>query len=279
MVPIAPRAPVNQVLRLAPNLSGRDFVVGDIHGAYDYVLQAMAQAQFDPACDRILSVGDLVDRGTGSWRCAKFLDQPYVHAVCGNHEAMLLDLYADGEPPIEALQWAASRNGLGWWLLLSRETQQEILERFARLPLAIELDTDRGLVGFAHADVPAGMAWPEFVAKLNAGDDVVTQTALWGRSRIHADDCNGVVGAGRVFVGHSPQWAGLKRLGNVYAVDTGAVFAELGLKEDGRLTFANVTARTCVLTAPVPHILVDVREDPAPTPGQPFGAYAVAAGA
>lgn len=263
-----------RVLRLPRNEEGRDFVVGDIHGAYDLVVAAMRQVQFDSTRDRIISVGDLVDRGEGSWRCAQFLDQPYVFAVRGNHEDMLLDLYSAGEPPPSALQWAASRNGLGWWLHETPESRKEILARFARLPLVIELDTPRGSVGFIHADIPRGLSWPEFRAAIEADDPDVVLTALWGRTRIQSEDCAGVQGIGRVFVGHTPHWDGLRRYGNVYAVDTGAVFAALGIKPGGRLTFAGVATSTAVLLAPVPHVLVDVRADIEAEPTTPFGAYA-----
>ncbi len=103
--------------KLARNERGCDFVVGDIHGAFDLVLRAMDKARFDPAVDRLLSVGDLIDRGDGSHRCARFLAQPYVHAVRGNHEDMLLDLYKDGEPVPAVLMFAARSNGFpcGSW--------------------------------------------------------------------------------------------------------------------------------------------------------------------
>lgn len=55
------------------NLAGRDFVVGDIHGAYDLVIQGMKAARFNPTCDRLFAVGDLIDRGPGSHRAARFL--------------------------------------------------------------------------------------------------------------------------------------------------------------------------------------------------------------
>ena len=48
-------------------------------------------------------------------------------------------------------------------------------------------------------------------------------------------------GIGRVFVGHTPQWGGLRRYGNVYAIDTGAVFGWLGM--DGHLTCVNIERR------------------------------------
>lgn len=37
------------VLKLPKNTEGRDFVVGDIHGAYDLLDQALEEVKFDPA--------------------------------------------------------------------------------------------------------------------------------------------------------------------------------------------------------------------------------------
>ena len=264
---------MNSVKRLPANRAGRDFAVGDIHGAYDLVIQAMDEVGFDPSCDRLFSVGDLIDRGPGSYRCARFLAQPYVHAVRGNHEDMLIDLYAVGEPPQEALGWMAARNGLGWWLDASPEVRQDTLDAIRRLPIAIEVATYRGNVGFIHADVPAGMDWQTFLSGIEAGDKDIIETTLWGRDRIQGENNDGVPGVGRVFVGHTPRWGGLRRYGNVYAIDTGAVFGELDIKDEGRLTMVNLLARTGCLVEPRQVALVDVRNTDIP-PEYPFGLYA-----
>jgi hypothetical protein len=50
------------VLRLPANTRGRDFVVGDIHGTFYVLEQALAAVGFDPARDRVICVGDLIDR-------------------------------------------------------------------------------------------------------------------------------------------------------------------------------------------------------------------------
>jgi serine/threonine protein phosphatase 1 len=275
------RLPAPRVLRLAANTKGRDFIVGDIHGAYTTLLAAMKVANFDGSRDRILSVGDLIDRGPDSWRCAKFLAQPYVKAVCGNHEAMLLELYEFSEPDEAVLQWAARHNGFGWWLTVPQDQRQEILAAIAQLPTIIELETARGTVGLVHADVPAGMDWATFVGAVEAENPKVLETALWGRDRINRNNNDGVTGIGRVFVGHTPQWKGLQRRGNVIFTDTGAIFSEMGLKAEGRLSLVEVMTKTVFLTAPRPYRMIDVLEDP---PGSdsdqrtPFGAYARNAG-
>lgn len=270
---------VPRIRRLAANTKGRDFIVGDIHGAFTTLLAAMKAANFDGSCDRILSVGDLIDRGKDSWRCAKFLRQPYVEAVQGNHEAMLLELYKDGEPDEAVLRWAARQNGFGWWLDVAMDQRAEILQAISLLPTVIELETPRGLVGLVHADVPAGMTWPTFVKEIEAENQDVIQTALWGRDRINDGNEDGVEGIGRVFVGHTPQWNGLQQFGNCFAMDTGAIFGEIGRKAEGRLTFAETMCQTTVLTELRSTRLVDVREDPPgfiPPAAHPFGNYTAA---
>jgi len=215
------------VKRYPINTAGRDFIVGDIHGAFSLLLMAMDRVGFNPAADRLFCVGDLIDRGDESARVAKFLAQSYVHAVCGNHEDMLMQLHpGDDLPDFQEDHWMVRRNGFGWWLKTSKEQRREILNAVRTLPIVIEIDTPRGSVGVLHAEVPIGMSWSRFVTAIENKDEKVTETALWGRKRIESGDTDGVVGVGRVFVGHTPHWGGAKRFGNVFAVDTGAIFAE-----------------------------------------------------
>ena len=78
---------------LPSNQKGRDFVVGDLHGCFDLLDRLLEAVRFDPTCDRLLSVGDLVDRGPDSLRSLSFLEAPWFHAVKGNHESMLLEYF------------------------------------------------------------------------------------------------------------------------------------------------------------------------------------------
>ena len=139
------------------------------------------------------------------------------------------------------------------------------------MPIVIEVDTPRGTVGIVHAEVQQGLSWQEFVTLIENGDKTVTETALWGRTRIKMTDSDGVRGIGRVFVGHTPQWDGAKRFGNVYAVDTGAIFADMGEKEGARLTMMNLVHTSAVLIEPSPdHSPVNVLNQPV---AQKFGNY------
>lgn len=244
-IPAPPNAPPSsgvRVKRFGRNTNGRDFVVADIHGAFDLLVIAMAEIDFDPEADRIFSTGDLIDRGDSSERCAEFIALPYFHSTLGNHEAMLLDLYANGDPIPQAVKYAAQHNGFDWWLKVPHEQRREILAAVRTLPYVIEVESACGTVGIVHADIPPQLSWPEFVRGIESEDKKATQTCLWGRERIDNRNTRGVAGIARVFIGHTPQWQGLTRYGNVYALDTGAAFGLQGNMDMGRFTMAQLDA-------------------------------------
>ena len=256
--------------KVKANATGRDFVVGDVHGMFDSVERALAKVEFDPGRDRLFCVGDLIDRGPRSKDVVRFLEQPFVYAVRGNHEDELLQLHAESTSP-DSETWLA---GAEWWREVSKPDRRAIITRLKRLPLVIEVPTPRGNVAFLHADVPGGMSWSEFCAALKRDPDTVRATVLWGRARITREDDAGVTGIGRVFVGHTVQWGGLRRFGNVYAIDTGAVVGWMG--QDGHLTCVNIEAPTEGLEGLHQVGSLDVVDLPAPD--RPFGAYARAEG-
>ena len=247
-----------RVVRLPMNTRGRDFLAGDIHGSYQLVVEAMRAVQFDQTRDRLLCVGDLIDRGPESHRTVKFLAQPWVHAVRGNHEEMALTALADGADPA-ILEFMAARNGMGWLRDAGSEMQQAIVDAITPLPYVIEVETPRGLVGLVHADVPKEMTWQQFTAAVEAGDEQVLETAVWGRDRLHQNDESGVEGIGRVFVGHTPVNR-LLRLGNIYAIDTGACYRMANIHNAGALTFVEACSMTGVITDLKPTSRVSVAE-------------------
>lgn len=268
------RNPSQIVKRFPRNQLGRDFVIGDIHGSFDQVLDALRRVRFDRARDRLFSLGDTVDRGPGSHRALKFLEQTWVHAIRGNHEDMFLEAYQDGEPHPGVLEFITCRNGMAWWNDYPTDQRDLMIAAFRRLPLAIEIETARGTVGLVHAQVPKGMAWGDFTAALERGDKDVTHEALWGEDRLYRKDASGVAGIGRVFTGHRVVES-TTRLGNVYYIDTGAVFGVLNNDPTmGRLTLANIAEATRTFERdPETGELFEVRAE-AEVVDAPFGDYA-----
>ena len=54
---------MNRMMQLGVNLLGKDYVIGDIHGAYDELMYGLGRVEFNPDKDRLIAVGDLIDRG------------------------------------------------------------------------------------------------------------------------------------------------------------------------------------------------------------------------
>lgn len=265
------------VQRFELNMRGRDFVVGDLHGTFTLLRQAMDAVGYDPSRDRLFSVGDLIDRGPDSADVVRVLQIPGFHAIAGNHELMLLDAVEVHGIDTDVLSPLFIRNGLGWWLETPFEMRRQIVAAVEQLPLAIEVQTQRGTVGLVHADVPAGMQWQAFCAALDAGDEKTVEVATWSRRRVQAGDDSGVQGIGRVFVGHTPM-SGVQRLGNVYYIDTGAVFGAHAGRDGAGLTMTSLIMATGALSVSSPNVALLNTLDQAAPLATPFSSAAAPCG-
>lgn len=210
-----------RIERIARNTQGRDLIVGDIHGHFNKLQQALEAIKFDTSRDRLFSVGDLVDRGPDCDQVLDWLEHPWFHAVAGNHEDMAIR-WPNGH--MDTGNYFA--NGGGWNISNPRELQCEISETLSALPLGIELETEAGLVGIVHAECPYN-DWDKFRAALDhptisrANLDRIEAIAQWARTRIDYGDAEPVKGLRALVVGHTP----VKHhhvLGNVHYIDSGA---------------------------------------------------------
>lgn len=198
------------IKRFARNVHGRDIAVGDVHGHFTRLQQALDAYGFDPSKDRLFLVGDLVDRGPECRNALDWLAKPWVHSVRGNH-----DDYVVRFDTCDVENWIY--NGGSWFAGLSRFEQLEFAAQFRELPFAIEVMTPRGMVGLVHADCPVDN-WRDLLGALDSKN--VRNACMWSRTRVEQGDEREVEGITAVVVGHTP----LKvpaLLGNVYHIDTG----------------------------------------------------------
>lgn len=204
------------IKRFEKNTAGRDFAVGDIHGHFTRLKAALDAADFDPAVDRLFSVGDLVDRGPECRKVLEWLDKPWFHPVRGNH-----DDYVCRFDTCDVENWVY--NGGSWFAGLAWDEQREFAAQFRELPIAIEVDTPAGLVGLVHADCPFP-SWFQLQFELMCATErarlkQVKNTCMWSRSRIEQGDQSGVADIRAVICGHSPVQVPVV-LGNVFHIDT-----------------------------------------------------------
>ncbi len=164
-----PRA---MVRHFPQNVSGRDFVVGDMHGCFDLFMAFVEGLELDPKVDRVFSVGDLIDRGPDSAKCLALTQQSWFHACRGNHEQMLLDVVKGGRH--HAL-WV--QNGGRWALDTKPGELTDYAAWIEELPLAIAVAEGENRFNVIHAEFFGSDA------DLDAGR--IDQMAIqWGRDLI-----------------------------------------------------------------------------------------------
>lgn len=64
----------------------RIIIFGDVHGCLDELKMSLDLLKYDPENDRVIFVGDLVDRGPNSGGVVQFVRKNNFECVCGNHD-------------------------------------------------------------------------------------------------------------------------------------------------------------------------------------------------
>lgn len=208
-------------LQLPTNHHGRDFILADLHGCYSELLEAMSIVDFDPSKDRILSVGDLIDRGEESLACLRLLKEPWFFSVQGNHENMMLGGLKAGPGSDPWRGWM--QNGGQWYSLLNRKQLKlikDLLPLIKGMPITAILPTRTGKkIGLSHAQPPI-FDW----SKLNegyrlSGDEI--WRAMWSREIVRKNTKTQVQGVDLTFHGHTIVRRP-KRISNMHFIDTGS---------------------------------------------------------
>jgi serine/threonine protein phosphatase 1 len=196
-----------------PHPQGTDYVVGDIHGRFDRLQLRLDRLGFDPTRDRLVAVGDLLDRHAGSRDALTWLDYPWFYSLLGNHEVMYLAWrklrhHPEAQRTYEATYFLPGNGGL--WVKNHDEAFHAALEtRLQQLPTIYVLPTAGLPVLAVHAELPDGAAWPALSGE--AWPPERCDGLVWGRLRIKSRerpgqfrDAHRIPGVSAVVVGHTP---------------------------------------------------------------------------
>lgn len=226
----------NKLLHLPRNDKGRDFVVGDLHGCFDELQYVLSNGlNFDPKKDRLISVGDLIDRGPASMECADLLYEPWVYAVRGNHEQLAIDYLLRGDQNAYSTWFW---NGGNWQTDYNKKELKIMAEKFDSLPLIISVGSGEYRYNVVHADLikfaPSPLAvYADNPSRVLVTDEMIDYwqfscddeyAMIWGRyvinnhTKYHDPNLLSLT-----FVGHTPGREVVRAQQQVY-LDTGAVY-------------------------------------------------------
>lgn len=221
----------------------RTLVIGDIHGAYKALLQALRRASFDARKDRLIVLGDVVDGWSQSREVMDFLieafdSNPENVYLRGNHDAWCEDWMRS---------MGATQNPA--WV---RQGGQATLESFDHDPAHPTLREYFRLVrNYFEEDgmlfVHAG-ADPRFPADKHHAMDLLWDRSLWTRTWLTVSDEQWVYRT--IFVGHTAHTEdGLWR-GRVCNLDTGCGWY-------GHLTVMDLETQETFTSDPVQNLYPD----------------------
>lgn len=221
--------------RFEKNPIGRDFLCGDIHGNYHKLLNKLGGLRFNGDKDRLFCVGDLVDRGPSSIEATQWLKKPWFYSVRGNHDQAAINV-AQGFREDDG---SYAKHGGQWFLDQPPEVKAQVAVAFDKLPFAIELETEKGLVVLVHASIK-GNTWAptrELLAEPEVSRDRMKSIyyhLLKNRDRHEQNDTTPIDDVYALVVGHC-QVERVHTLGNTVYLDTG-----ISSRPGGFLTVMNV---------------------------------------
>ena len=121
----------------------RILAVGDVHGYADRLKALWKQIAFDDKEDMLVFLGDYIDRGAAPVEALRFVQTQveryeHVHALCGNHEAMMLGYLKE---------YGLGRTLLGHWNVWLMTGGKVTKAQLAALPT----EEREALIGFVKA--------------------------------------------------------------------------------------------------------------------------------
>jgi serine/threonine protein phosphatase 1 len=204
----------------------RMFVVGDVHGCLDQLMQELERVGFIADRDHLFALGDLVDRGPDSMGVLSLLNEPWFHSVMGNHEAMMLEASVD----VKAVGYHVA-NGGQWFNDADDEQRRLACRLAASLPTTITVRSPSGRrIGLVHADA-YGLDWNNFRWRMANAErrerKALRNHAMWSRDMVEAlergDSILPMRGVDHVYYGHNVVERAVT-IGNQTWLDTGAGF-------------------------------------------------------
>lgn len=217
---------------------GKDFVVGDIHGAHRALQQCLTRAGFDYASDRLICLGDVCDGWPEVRECVnELLKIRNLVYVLGNHDQWALDWMNSGVTPDIWL----TQGGRATVQSYGGEVDEAHL-RFFRKAKFFHEEEERL---FVHAGISPGQRAHEADPQILMWDRTLVRNAMDFHRKGLATNLTSYT---EVFVGHTPVSSPRPvKYCEVWMMDTGAGWY-------GPLSMMNLNSYEVFSSDPVPSL-------------------------
>ncbi len=214
----------------------RTIIVGDIHGCADELVSLLEAVQFKIGKDRLISVGDVVDRGPKVSDCFRILREYKAWSCLGNHEEPFLKWLTFETHPDYKEKFSGKNNPID---LMSRQDQRETFNALThqdwidmgKMQLFFKLDELKYHPLVVHAGLFPGVSQPVEeqnpfavirMIKLDDKGETLPFGASNGTYWWDAYEKN--PGKHHVIYGHSTATDGPRSMKYRHGLDTGAVY-------------------------------------------------------
>jgi len=192
----------------------KTFIIGDIHGCLDMLKRLVEKIKWDPAKDKLIFVGDYIDRGPDPKGVVEYIlslmaESSRIQCLIGNHEVIFLDYIKGKDRKLFLMN--GGMNTLESYAFHLVDTEDDLLppshkEFFASLKYTIALDDYYVVHAGFRPKVPLEEQDPDDLVWIR--DPFIYSTYDFGK---------------RVIFGHTPFYEPLI-MKNKVGIDTGAVY-------------------------------------------------------
>jgi len=214
----------------------RRFVMGDIHGEYEYLVDVLKKSGFDYGEDLLIQLGDLVDRGPEPFKCIEELMKiKNTVFIKGNHDECFMIWRATKKHPLGDHPFNGVWPTLKAWESLELSMKYDVVYRFFKKQVPYHITEDN--IMFVHGGFPIDVPLEEI-------DD---HTFMWDRDLVKLTTVGDQFTEGyvvptlnnfkRIYLGHTPTiyWDTFTPMNGcgVWNIDTGC-------GKGGPLTIMNI---------------------------------------
>ena len=208
----------------------KNYVVGDIHGSYKALLQAIERSPFRPEEDRLITIGDYLD---GGWHIEiipviEYLNQlPNWIGLIGNHDSWMYDalnnsaMTANKHWLLHGAKQTLFTLGVQYVvfdeLMYLRSYPPQIVSDFLDTLSLYFIDDDDNV--FLHG------GWKDPVQRIEDSDTVLNndlQDLYWDRELWRGASDRNEFPHNKVFVGHTSAMSNPEKRGNIWNLDSAA---------------------------------------------------------